>query len=692
MNIVQLQDLLRGLPDDRLKMEMAQPTGTVPQYLVLSEIVRRDKMRQEAATAPKTTVAQDVLMAANAMPLPVQQEQPAPAYANGGFITPATAMGNSGVRGFAPEQPKQKLDFGFAPPGPQMFSPNMAPQPPAPVTNTNVNIQPPSIPLPQPQFDGGTNDGPNAPSYYEQPQGYAHGGVIALADGSYIDRLAGAESGMDPLAKNKRSSAGGLGQFLDSTWLAYLNATQPGLVDRIGRDAALKLKFNEDQSRNAIDWYANENKKVLASSGFEPTEGNLYLAHFLGGQGAKKVLSADPETPIASIVGEKVIKSNPFLKNMSAADVVEWSKKKIGEDAAPVKAAQPNAATDAVAMSPIMNPADRELGILSGGVMPKPRSNFGIADLIGREDTKAVANDLGAALIKQSQAEVEQPELPKMRAGDPSLVANIGAKSPDDIIAEYRALRQGYMANGGPVRMANGTPKEWPSQKADMEWRPPKKFDPEQSPQKDIFKDVREPEPKSALDLYSESVKSQQALLKKFYEDQIALEEKRQAETQGLPYLLRQLGLGMIAGGGNLSQGLRSGVQQALTSRDEQAQQARDRIRELQMKRDTAGIEGIGDLAKLQYDAAAASAKALADKMPGPKDFLAQSDEYGKMIADRSSKLEANGQDPSKDPYIQYWNQVQQDLLTKAGIDLPQPVSGTLVQGDDGKFYYQTTP
>ena len=70
MNVVQLQDMLRGLPDNRLKQELSQPTGTVPQYLVLSEVVRRDKMREATASAPQSTVLQDII----GTPQPAQQE------------------------------------------------------------------------------------------------------------------------------------------------------------------------------------------------------------------------------------------------------------------------------------------------------------------------------------------------------------------------------------------------------------------------------------------------------------------------------------------------------------------------------------------------------------------------------------------------------------------------------------------
>ena len=46
MNIIQLEDNLKGLADNSLQNEMINPTGMYPQYLVMSEIQRREEMRK----------------------------------------------------------------------------------------------------------------------------------------------------------------------------------------------------------------------------------------------------------------------------------------------------------------------------------------------------------------------------------------------------------------------------------------------------------------------------------------------------------------------------------------------------------------------------------------------------------------------------------------------------------------------
>ena len=61
MNVFQIQEQLRTAPDDYLVREMQQPTGMAPQYLVLTELQRRQQLRAGVgAQMPTTTVAQDL--------------------------------------------------------------------------------------------------------------------------------------------------------------------------------------------------------------------------------------------------------------------------------------------------------------------------------------------------------------------------------------------------------------------------------------------------------------------------------------------------------------------------------------------------------------------------------------------------------------------------------------------------------
>ena len=67
MNIIQVQDRLKGVSDDALKGYVTNPTGEVPTYLALGEIGRREDVRKEYQAAqadqPQKTVAEEKLAA-----------------------------------------------------------------------------------------------------------------------------------------------------------------------------------------------------------------------------------------------------------------------------------------------------------------------------------------------------------------------------------------------------------------------------------------------------------------------------------------------------------------------------------------------------------------------------------------------------------------------------------------------------
>ena len=47
MNIIDIQDDLKNLPEQALMQEMQQPTGSAPQFLDLGELKRRKQMRDD---------------------------------------------------------------------------------------------------------------------------------------------------------------------------------------------------------------------------------------------------------------------------------------------------------------------------------------------------------------------------------------------------------------------------------------------------------------------------------------------------------------------------------------------------------------------------------------------------------------------------------------------------------------------
>ena len=141
-------------------------------------------------------------------------------------------------------------------------------------------------------------------------------------------RILGVESGGNAYARNPRSSAGGAGQFLDSTWLATLQKHRPDLVAGKSRAELLQLKFDPNLSREMTDAYSRDNQSYLSARGVPINPGTTYLAHFAGPAGASK-LFANPTASAESALGSAAVQANPFLRGMTAQNVIDWAARKM---------------------------------------------------------------------------------------------------------------------------------------------------------------------------------------------------------------------------------------------------------------------------------------------------------------------------------------------------------------------------
>src|ERR1041384_1069053 len=135
----------------------------------------------------------------------------------------------------------------------------------------------------------------------------------------YLLNTALREKNLKPDAKNKASSATGLFQFIDQTWLATMKQSGGSLgygkyADAISRTPQGKFVVNDpatrreimalrkDPTANAVmaGAFANSNAKVLNDRlGRKPTDGELYMAHFLGASGASRFIRAAEANPNA---------------------------------------------------------------------------------------------------------------------------------------------------------------------------------------------------------------------------------------------------------------------------------------------------------------------------------------------------------------------------------------------------------
>jgi len=138
-------------------------------------------------------------------------------------------------------------------------------------------------------------------------------------DFDYLFKQAKSESGLNPNAQAQSSSAGGLFQFIDQSWLGAVKmyGAKHGLdwaanaisrrgdgswkVDGAVRDQVMALKNDPEASSLMAAEFASDNADGLkASLGRQPKSADLYFAHFLGLEGATRFLKATDARPDAS--------------------------------------------------------------------------------------------------------------------------------------------------------------------------------------------------------------------------------------------------------------------------------------------------------------------------------------------------------------------------------------------------------
>jgi len=133
-------------------------------------------------------------------------------------------------------------------------------------------------------------------------------------DFKYLLAQARLESGLDPSARARTSSARGLYQFTGSTWLRTLDRHGGDLgLDASGaahdpamRAQLLALRGDPQVSAMMAGELANDNRGYLYGVlGRDPDNAELYLAHFLGPDAAGRflsALSADPGQSAAALL------------------------------------------------------------------------------------------------------------------------------------------------------------------------------------------------------------------------------------------------------------------------------------------------------------------------------------------------------------------------------------------------------
>ncbi len=187
------------------------------------------------------------------------------------------------------------------------------------------------------------------------PQGVVDVAILRAADATGVDFgfLLGAarrESGFDPTARAQGSSAVGLFQFVEQTWLATLkrHGAEHGYaryaelivrasdgryrtVDAAARAAVMALRLDPHAAALMAGEMAADHAAWLRQKiGRNPTAGELYAAHFLGQDATARLIEAvrvSPEADAAAMFPAPA-RANPTIfhrggKSLTAAELYE---------------------------------------------------------------------------------------------------------------------------------------------------------------------------------------------------------------------------------------------------------------------------------------------------------------------------------------------------------------------------------
>ena len=201
----------------------------------------------------------------------------------------------------------------------------------------------------------------------------------------YLLTTAKIESNLNPSAQASTSSAKGLYQFIDQTWLGTMKQDGAALglgryadaitrapdghyevADPAVRAAILRLRTDPQASAMLAGALTRNNATLVgASIGRQPTNGELYIAHFLGADGAGKLINRAASRPQASAAAmfphAAAANHNIFYDNHGRA-------RSVGEVYGKLTSLFDSARTVAFAQGGVTQPAVAR----SGGAAPLP--------------------------------------------------------------------------------------------------------------------------------------------------------------------------------------------------------------------------------------------------------------------------------------------------------------------------------
>lgn len=152
--------------------------------------------------------------------------------------------------------------------------------------------------------------------------------VSKIITDEQLNRIIQIESAGSPEARARTSSAAGLGQFITGTWLGVVKKHRPDLFKEHSSAALASMRVGKATAALQLEMLARftEDNAISLGNGF--TDGDLYLAHFLGIADAKNVFRANPHDLATSHVSKDAAKANAsIIPGKTCAQLRAWAQR-----------------------------------------------------------------------------------------------------------------------------------------------------------------------------------------------------------------------------------------------------------------------------------------------------------------------------------------------------------------------------
>lgn len=151
--------------------------------------------------------------------------------------------------------------------------------------------------------------------------------VSSIISDQTLSRIIQIESGGRPKAKAPTSSATGLGQFLNATWLGTVRRHRPDWLQDRTQAQVLAMRLDPVASIEMLARFTEDNAASLGSGW---TDADIYLAHFSGVGVARKLLRAPAGDPASRYYSQAAIAANrSILYGKTVGQVRAWAARKM---------------------------------------------------------------------------------------------------------------------------------------------------------------------------------------------------------------------------------------------------------------------------------------------------------------------------------------------------------------------------